>query len=314
MHDDGVYLGLLMFDYPHLEALLSVEREKSLEGAARSQGVTKSALSQTIRLLEERMGAVVLNRETMSVTAFGARLCRHYEQVSLLENALFKKNPAYFAHIGPAQIPLTIGVADDALASWLTDLMCDTAVSKLNIAFDIDLLREDDLVRALKERRVCGALLTASEPIPGYAVHELGTYTTRAVTSPDFIEQHLAGGISYGTIKDVPLLRYALDDAQTERWFGQTFAGSPLPPAHIVPSAHGILNACLDGRAWGLCADILAKDYIQSGELVELVAGTGLAQELNWFASKEIYEAIGPLTQILKSALGNKSSLSREQA
>ena len=74
-----------MLDYAHLEALLAVEREKSFDGAAKSLGVTSSAISQRIKLLEERIGAVTLNRQTpVSTTELGAILCRHAEKVIML--------------------------------------------------------------------------------------------------------------------------------------------------------------------------------------------------------------------------------------
>ena len=74
-----------MLDYAHLQALLAVEREKSFEGAARALGVTSSAISQRIKLLEERIGAVALNRQTpVTTTEVGATLCRHAEKVILL--------------------------------------------------------------------------------------------------------------------------------------------------------------------------------------------------------------------------------------
>jgi len=56
-----------MFDYAHLEALLAVEREGTFEGAARFLGITASAVSQRVKLLEERIGAVVINRQIKSL-------------------------------------------------------------------------------------------------------------------------------------------------------------------------------------------------------------------------------------------------------
>jgi DNA-binding transcriptional LysR family regulator len=59
-----------------LEALLSVAREGSFTRAAAKLGVSQSALSQTVRALEERIGLRLLDRTTRSVspTKAGARL------------------------------------------------------------------------------------------------------------------------------------------------------------------------------------------------------------------------------------------------
>lgn len=83
-----------MLDYAGLEALAAVVREGSFERAARKLHVTPSAVSQRIKLLEERVGQVlVLRGQPCSGTEAGRRLCLHVEQVALLENDLRRKNP-----------------------------------------------------------------------------------------------------------------------------------------------------------------------------------------------------------------------------
>src|SRR5260221_968076 len=50
-----------------LTALLSVAEKRSFAGAAAELGVTPSAVSQTVRVLEERVGVRLLQRTTRSV-------------------------------------------------------------------------------------------------------------------------------------------------------------------------------------------------------------------------------------------------------
>ena len=61
-----------------LLAFLAVARERSFTKAAAQLGVSQSALSQTIRQLEERLGLRLLTRTTRSVspTEAGERLLR----------------------------------------------------------------------------------------------------------------------------------------------------------------------------------------------------------------------------------------------
>jgi len=61
-----------------LRALVAVDRERSFTKAARKLGVSQSALSQTIRQLEARLGVRLLTRTTRSVspTEAGERLLR----------------------------------------------------------------------------------------------------------------------------------------------------------------------------------------------------------------------------------------------
>lgn len=65
-------------DLDDLAAFVVVARERSFTGAAAKLGLTQSALSQTIRKLEERLGLRLLARTTRSVspTEAGERLLR----------------------------------------------------------------------------------------------------------------------------------------------------------------------------------------------------------------------------------------------
>src|SRR5471030_3217443 len=55
-------------EYSELIAFLEIARERSFRRAATRLGLSPSSLSHTIRSLEERMGAKLLNRTTRSVS------------------------------------------------------------------------------------------------------------------------------------------------------------------------------------------------------------------------------------------------------
>jgi DNA-binding transcriptional LysR family regulator len=62
--------------FQQLQAFLGVARHRSFSGAARELGVSRSAVSQSVRLLEEQLRVVLLARTTRSVslTDAGSRL------------------------------------------------------------------------------------------------------------------------------------------------------------------------------------------------------------------------------------------------
>src|SRR4051794_15948547 len=62
--------------FPQLQVFLAVARHRSFASAARELGVTRSAVSQAVRQLEEQLRVVLLQRTTrsVSVTDAGRRL------------------------------------------------------------------------------------------------------------------------------------------------------------------------------------------------------------------------------------------------
>ena len=75
-----------MIDYPAARAVAMVVQTGSFEAAARALNVTPSAISQRVRQLEERLGAVLIERGApCTATEQGAWLCRHIEHVGILE-------------------------------------------------------------------------------------------------------------------------------------------------------------------------------------------------------------------------------------
>ncbi|HCP56021.1 MAG TPA: ArgP/LysG family DNA-binding transcriptional regulator, partial [Pseudomonas sp.] len=74
-----------MFDYKLLAALAAVVEQGGFERAAQMLGLSQSAVSQRIKLLEARVGQPVLLRETPpQATEVGRRLLNHVQQVRLL--------------------------------------------------------------------------------------------------------------------------------------------------------------------------------------------------------------------------------------
>ena len=78
-----------MLDYASLAAVAAVVQEGSFERAARTLNVTPSAISQRVKQLEERLGSVLIVRgQPCRATEAGVLLCRHAEQVGMLEHDL----------------------------------------------------------------------------------------------------------------------------------------------------------------------------------------------------------------------------------
>ena len=125
-----------------LAALVAVGRERSFTKAAAKLGVSQSALSQTIRQLEARLGVRLLTRTTRSVspTEAGERLMRtvgpRFEEIEaeLVALSELRERPA-----GTVRITATEYATDSILMPKLGKLLRDYPDIKVEIITDYGL-------------------------------------------------------------------------------------------------------------------------------------------------------------------------------
>jgi DNA-binding transcriptional LysR family regulator len=125
-----------------LTAFFAVAREKSFTRAAAQLGVTQSALSHTIRGLEQRLGVRLLNRTTRSVAATdaGERLLRtvgpRLEEIDTELKALtaLRDKPA-----GTIRITAGEHAAESIVLAALERLLPDYPDIKVEVSVDLSL-------------------------------------------------------------------------------------------------------------------------------------------------------------------------------
>jgi DNA-binding transcriptional LysR family regulator len=129
-------------DFNDLLAFVGVARERSFTRAAAKLGVSQSALSHTVRELEERLGVRLLTRTTRSVstTQAGERLFQtlepRFEEIEVELDGLseFREKPA-----GTIRITSTDYVADTILMPKLAKLLRAYPDIKVEIIVDYGL-------------------------------------------------------------------------------------------------------------------------------------------------------------------------------
>ncbi|RYG85307.1 MAG: ArgP/LysG family DNA-binding transcriptional regulator, partial [Alphaproteobacteria bacterium] len=157
-----------MIDYSALRVLLAVVQSGSFEKAAAVMNVTPSAVSQRIKQLEERVGAALVVRGSPCVaTAKAEQLCRHMENVGMLEHDLLEGLPS-LADKDDFRQRVTIRIATnaDSLGTWFLEAMSEFSKSSsylLNISVD----DEDYTGDWLQQGKVVAAVSSSERPISG---------------------------------------------------------------------------------------------------------------------------------------------------
>ncbi|WP_434034186.1 LysR family transcriptional regulator ArgP [Cupriavidus sp. a3] len=286
-----------MLDYSALSALAAVIREGSFERAARALHVTPSAISQRVRLLEERLGcALVVRDQPCRATETGRRLCQHVDRVRLLEQDLQGALPA-LAPEGIARVALPIAVNADSLATWAAPAIAAFAAAS-PVLMEVAVDDQDHTTEWLRSGAVLAAVTATARPAAGCNSQPLGAMRYLAAASPAFVRQHFAGGVGAGTLAKAPSLLFNTKDELQVRWARRLCHRHVDVPRHMLPSSQAFVTAALAGMGWGLHPQSLIAQHLGDGSLVELVPGTPLDVPLHW--------------QYARAASGLLDGLSRE--
>ncbi len=287
-----------MFDYAHLEALLAVEREGTFEGAARFLGITASAVSQRVKLLEERIGAVVINRQSpIKPTDIGIELCRHAELVSILEDKIIKENDWIAIQEDHRKPVIKIVVNDDSISSWFMDVFKAEASKETMYMFEVSIADQDYSIDEMKFGSVLAAISINKVPVQGFTSHYLGMHVYRATASPAYMERYFPNGVTQEGLNKAPALRYSAQDDLQQQWIKEALGENVLHDTYILPSSPGFVRACLDGVAWGMNPSQMVDEHIKAGRLVELLPNTPLNKPLYWHCSRMVAEPLKQFTQ-----------------
>lgn len=278
-----------MLDYPALAALAAIHRTGSLDAAARALGVTPSAVSQRLRGLEDRQGAVLIRRgQPARATAEGLRLIRHLERVELLEQRAGHRPTA----------TLRIAINADSLATWAVPALAACP----GMLFEIVVHDQNDAQELLRAGEVAGAISSLPRPPQGCDSRPVGTLRYVATATPDFAARHFPAGLTPRAAATAPGLRFSDKDDLQRRWLAGVLGAPTAFPEHELGSTQGFVDACLSGMAWALNPLPLVADHLASGRLVALVPDRPLDVALYWQYARAMAAMLAPLTRALREA------------
>jgi LysR family transcriptional regulator, chromosome initiation inhibitor len=305
-----------MLDYALLDAMAAVIRSGSFEKAAQQIGVTPSAISQRVKLLEERLGtSLIIRGQPCTATPAGTRLSRHVEEIGLMEHTL----RADLGNVLPAGRAPTIRIAvnADSMATWFLPALAGLE----GRLFDLVLDDESNTAEWLRRGEVSAAVSTAPGPVQGCGSRALGAQTYVATASPAFTRRWFADGIGEAAIAAAPCLTFNSKDELQDIWIAQVFGRRVARSTHWIPSSHGFVDAALAGIGWGMNPVSLVGEHLTAGRLVELMPGHPLLVPLYWHWSRAVESGLREVTESVvrtarewlgartsPSSLGNEAS------
>lgn len=272
-----------MLDTALLATVAAVVREGSFERAARVLHITPSAVSQRIRLAEERMGSVLVVRgQPCTPTEAGARLCRHADTVALLESELRRDMPALRTdETFHPQATIRIAINADSLATWFIETM-QAFCADGHVLLDVVLDDQDRTSEWLRRGQVLAAVTSLAKPVQGCRSRKLGALRYCATASPGFVQRWFASGVNAESLGNAPSLVFDRNDRLQEQWVRRVVRKDLPLPAHRLPSSQAFIDAALAGIGWGMNPSSLVQPHLDAGRLVELLPDKPLDIPLYW--------------------------------
>lgn len=291
-----------MIDYAALRAVAAVVQSGSFERAAGLLHVTPSAVSQRVKALEDRLGFFLIRRGTpCTATEKGEWLCRHLEQVGLLEAELLRNLPGLEPQAGAGRVTLHVATNADSLATWFLPAAAAFAEETGHL-LDIAVDDEGQTADWLAHGRVVAAVTSRETPVPGCRRVALGALRYAATASPGFRDRYFAQGLTEAAFARAPVLTYSRHDALQARWLKETLGFQPVCPSHWLPSTHAFVDGNLLGLGWCMNPVSLAAPYLASGRLVELAPDRPMDVPLYWQVNRLAADLLAPLTRAVEAA------------
>lgn len=288
-------------DNAQLAAFAAVLRCGSFDAAAQLLHVTPSAISQRIRLLEERMGQVLLQRTTpCRPTQAGKALSRFAEQVTLLEAEMLGEIGAPDSGEA-ARLRVPLAVNADSLDSWFM-AACEDLLTRCAVVVDVRVEDQDHSAALLREGGVMAAVSASPAAIQGCSVESLGVMRYQALASPAFRQRHFAGGVDGDALAKAPMLTFNRKDALQARFLRLFGVTEIQPPTHFIPSSLGFLEAVRRGLAWGMIPEGFLGRLVASDELEEIAPGYSLDIPLYWHRWRFSSPVLDALSKAVRQA------------
>jgi len=278
-----------MHDYSQLEALSAVIRTGSFDAAAAQLGVTQSAVSQRIKLLEERVGAVLVKRgQPCTGTNAGLQLATHTDQVRLMEKALEFGLPS-----SDGQTPVRIAVNADSLATWLLPALAEHD----SFLYDLIIDDQDHSADWLRAGEVAAAVTGHPGPVQGCDSHPLGAMRYFATASPEYMARHMPDGPTADAFEQAPAMTFNDKDRLQTDW-AKGIAGRVVNlPKHRLASSQGFVEAARLSIGWGMNPESLSRTELAKGTLVEVAPNAPMDVPLYWQVSRLTAEPLRALTR-----------------
>jgi DNA-binding transcriptional LysR family regulator len=297
-------------DLADLTAFVAVADQLSFRRAASRLGVTPSALSHSMRQLEERLGMRLLNRTTrsVSVTDAGLRLLERLRPaISEIAGALEDLNQERQRPVGRLRIYAIHLAASAVIApiwgrflSTYPEVHLELAVGEAPIdivakGFDAGIGPHDRVPADMIAVRVMGPLKVVVVGAPTYFARR------RPPRTPDDLARHIC--VEYRRAADGDVLVWPFERNHKSRRIS-------VDGRVMVNETDLAVRAAVDGLGIAYTVEALAEPFLRSGQLVRVLEDWTPSFEglyLYYPGHRQVPAALRALIDMIRTAPGSRA-------
>lgn len=254
--------------FEHLRTLAAAVDAGTLDRAAVRLGITPSAVSQRIRVIEQRVGRVVLRRtKPVTATEAGEPLVRLARQLDLLEH---DARAALGDDAGSPHVPLAVNA--DSLITWFLPALA-AVTAEHTVTFELHREDQERTAQLLAAGTVMAAVTSQREPVAGCVASPLGRMRYTAVSTRDFADRWFAAGLARASLEAAPRVDFDRYDS-LQSAFAKRHGARREPPRHIISASAEFAQAIVLGLGWGMLLPGQFEAGVADGSLVVLADDT----------------------------------------
>jgi LysR family transcriptional regulator (chromosome initiation inhibitor) len=292
------------FDPDALECLAAIVEEGGFERAAVRLSITQSAVSQRLRSLEVQVGTVLIVRSRpLKPTTAGRLLLKHALQMRLLradlERDLHGLAPSA---VGSGDVErISIAINADSIATWALPALSGLARQGLGLEIITD--DQNFTIEWLREGQVLGCVTTLKQALRSCKQVPLGAMRYVAVAEAAYAAAHCPQGLTPHNFRAVPFVAFNRKDDLQADFVSRAFGLKRVALSQLyVPSSQGQVRAVLAGWGASVVPELLVREQLRSGSLVNLAPEHALPVALYWHCWNLNSVVLDALTAALTSA------------
>ena len=290
-----------------LNVFLTICRRKSFRLAAADLGVSTSALSHTMRGLEERLAVRLLYRTSRSVvpTDAGEALLGHLEagfshiRLALDELDHYRESP-----VGRLRINIPRDAAQLLFAPVLTKFMAMHPRLQLEIAVD------NTLVDIIGSGYDAGIRYGESVPRDMIAMPLTRKLKWIVVASPTYLTRNAHLPLDHpDDLFQHQCIRMRLGNGTVYKWqlkhAGEALA-LDVPGSLILNETEMIIDTALNGFGLAYCLDVRTRPLLESGHLVQVLPGWICEDEpmvMYYPSRRQLHPGLRKLIEMMREAM-----------